>query len=76
MVGGWDEELKECMVGVYACICVVECVRVWGVSGVESHLNSLIVKEGVNSCIAGIIVCFVHFYPELSPVWREICRIT
>lgn len=39
--------------------------------GVVSYLNSLIVEEGVNSCIASFIVCFVHFYPEASPVCRE-----
>lgn len=43
---------------------------------VGSHLNSFIVKEGVNSCVAGFIVCFVHFYPEAGPVRRDTFTIT
>ena len=46
---------------------------VWGVG---SHLNSLIVKEGINSCVASVIVCFVHFYPEASPVHRDTFTVT
>lgn len=36
------------------------------------HLNSLIVEERVNSCVTSVIVCFIHFYPEASPVQRDI----
>lgn len=36
------------------------------------HLNSLIVEERVNSCVTSVIVCFIHFYPEASPVQRHI----
>lgn len=36
------------------------------------HLNSLIVEERVNSCVASVIVGFIHFYPEASPVQRHI----
>ena len=57
---------KRCIVD----LCVYVCVGGGG-GGVGSHLNSLIVKEGVNCCVACIIVCFVHFYPETSPVCRN-----
>lgn len=42
-------------------VCVGECVRG------EIHLNSFIVEEGVNSSVASLIVCFVHFYPKARP---------
>lgn len=44
-----------------------------GGRGAGSHLNSLVVEEGIDSCVARFIVCFVHFYPETSPVckWRH-----
>ena len=33
----------------------------------ESHLDSLIVQEGVDGSISSLIVSFVHFYPKTSP---------
>lgn len=36
------------------------------------YLNSLIVEERVNSCVTSVIVGFIHFYPEASPVQRHI----
>lgn len=46
------------------------CVQVC-VGGFETHLNSLVVEQRVNSCIACFVVCFVHFYSETSPVCTD-----
>lgn len=47
------------------------CVQVRVCGAFKTHLNSLVVEQRVNSCIACFVVCFVHFYSETSPVCTD-----